>query len=600
MVLASCVAETVFTGLGGGGFATYYDAATGHDDLPGLLRRRARTRRPALGRAARDRDRLRRPARAVRRRRRRRSRCRDCRPASRRCTSDGAGCRGPTSSRRRSTMPRAASPFAPVHSKVLATVAPAMLIGEGRRMYADATGRPARRAARRCFHPGLDTALRLLATKAPRRSTPGRSPRRWWSAIGDQGDLGPADLAAYEVSRSRSRARRRLEDVRGAGSRRRPRRPARHAARPRAARRPGRRWPIDLVRVLRHASAARRHHEPRGRRRRRQRVRGHHEPRTVVRESGSADLGIHLNSMLGEGELVRGDEVPGRRMGSMMSPLIVFDDGCPCWWRVRPAAAGSGRRCFRSSSTSCTAAWPRPRRSMLRGSTPCPIACTSSLGFRECGAARCEPTDEVVTWPALDSYFGGVAAIGLTGPGADPRRGGDVRCLCSRPTLQASHASLRVSRHVEHASARATRSSSRASTRRATWHHRASSCSCALVRSLDRSCCSTAATTTRRPAQLPATTIVVADPHHRPTPSDRRAVHADSTARRRRRPRPGPSSSTTPTPQTSPRTRPGSPRSRPTAATSRWSSTVPRRRRRSRRSSTWPARATSTTARATG
>ncbi len=28
MVLASCVAETVFTGLGGGGFATYFDAAT--------------------------------------------------------------------------------------------------------------------------------------------------------------------------------------------------------------------------------------------------------------------------------------------------------------------------------------------------------------------------------------------------------------------------------------------------------------------------------------------------------------------------------------------------------------------------------------------
>ena len=33
----------------------------------------------------------------------------------------------------------------------------------------------------------------------------------------------------------------------------------------------------------------------------------------------------------------------------------------------------------------------------------------------------------VVGWPALDSYFGGVAAIGPGGPGADPRRGGDVR-----------------------------------------------------------------------------------------------------------------------------------------------------------------------------
>src|SRR4051812_39618551 len=28
-VLACCVAETIFTGLGGGGFATYFEAATG-------------------------------------------------------------------------------------------------------------------------------------------------------------------------------------------------------------------------------------------------------------------------------------------------------------------------------------------------------------------------------------------------------------------------------------------------------------------------------------------------------------------------------------------------------------------------------------------
>ena len=41
--------------------------------------------------------------------------------------------------------------------------------------------------------------------------------------------------------------------------------------------------------------------------------------------------------------------------------------------------------------------------------------------------ARLALDDEVVRWPALDSYFGGVSAIGTTGPGADPRRGGDVR-----------------------------------------------------------------------------------------------------------------------------------------------------------------------------
>jgi gamma-glutamyltranspeptidase/glutathione hydrolase len=47
-------------------------------------------------------------------------------------------------------------------------------------------------------------------------------------------------------------------------------------------------------------------------------------------------------------------------------------------------------------------------------------------GFADAVLQRLAETDEVVPWPGLDSYFGGVAAIGPSGPGADPRRGGDV------------------------------------------------------------------------------------------------------------------------------------------------------------------------------
>ena len=50
--LASCVAETVMTGLLGGGHAIYWDAAAGEARQPRLLRRRARARRPT----ARERD----------------------------------------------------------------------------------------------------------------------------------------------------------------------------------------------------------------------------------------------------------------------------------------------------------------------------------------------------------------------------------------------------------------------------------------------------------------------------------------------------------------------------------------------------------------
>jgi gamma-glutamyltranspeptidase / glutathione hydrolase len=41
--------------------------------------------------------------------------------------------------------------------------------------------------------------------------------------------------------------------------------------------------------------------------------------------------------------------------------------------------------------------------------------------------------DEVVRWHGLDSYFGGVSAIGRTGPGADPRRGGHVLVVDGAP-----------------------------------------------------------------------------------------------------------------------------------------------------------------------
>ena len=56
-------------------------------------------------------------------------------------------------------------------------------------------------------------------------------------------------------------------------------------------------------------------------------------------------FGVHLNSMLGEGELVRESLPPGQRMGSMMSPLVALDDdgrlaaiaGAAGGSRIRPA-----------------------------------------------------------------------------------------------------------------------------------------------------------------------------------------------------------------------------------------------------------------------
>ena len=77
MMLVSCAAETIFTGLAGGGFATVYEARDPAGDLRRLLRRGPRARRPDGRPGHGDRDHLRRSARAVRDRSRdgRRARC---------------------------------------------------------------------------------------------------------------------------------------------------------------------------------------------------------------------------------------------------------------------------------------------------------------------------------------------------------------------------------------------------------------------------------------------------------------------------------------------------------------------------------------------
>jgi gamma-glutamyltranspeptidase/glutathione hydrolase len=139
------------------------------------------------------------------------------------------------------------------------------------------------------------------------------------------------------------------------------------------------------------------------------------------------EFGLHLNSMMGEGELLRGDLVPGERMGSMMTPLVMHDDDGP---RLVAGAAGGSR--IRSAlaqvlvrvvreSMPVSAAIAAPRLN------PVPGKVHLEPGFAESVVDVLARDDAVVRWPALDSYFGGVAGIDRDGPGADPRRGGDTR-----------------------------------------------------------------------------------------------------------------------------------------------------------------------------
>jgi gamma-glutamyltranspeptidase/glutathione hydrolase len=141
--------------------------------------------------------------------------------------------------------------------------------------------------------------------------------------------------------------------------------------------------------------------------------------------------GVHLNSMLGEGELLRGTLTPGERMGSMMTPLVVTGEGGPVLVggaaggsRIRSALAQVLTRILRDG-TAPQEAIDAPRVNPVPGPR---IHCEPGLpepalaGLRATGA-------ELVVWPARHSYFGGVSLVGLGGPAADPRRGGGTGLL---------------------------------------------------------------------------------------------------------------------------------------------------------------------------
>ena len=274
MVLAACVAETVFTGLAGGGFATYYDAGSGETTcldffvaVPGLGGRRGAVPEEiaidfggqlvpySVG------------------------------PSTVAVPGIPAGVGGaapalgtaPVEGRLR---PRSAP------RRARGRVRPAALEGAEH----DRAGDAARRRARgstprdgqilpggaRLFHPGLDASVRALADDGAEAFYTGRVAEAMVAAIGEQGDLGHPDLSAYDVIEGKPQ-RRPPRRRRRARARQRPRRPARHH--PGAGARRGRRGAGDAHgRRAAAATTARRHDECSGRRHGRQRLRRHDEP----------------------------------------------------------------------------------------------------------------------------------------------------------------------------------------------------------------------------------------------------------------------------------------------------------------------------------
>jgi gamma-glutamyltranspeptidase / glutathione hydrolase len=149
---------------------------------------------------------------------------------------------------------------------------------------------------------------------------------------------------------------------------------------------------------------------------------------------GSGDfvpgLDLHLNSMLGEADLFTEGLGPGDRMASMMAPTLALDSR-----GVVLAAGAAGGTRLRSALLQVVAGIldeglepqaavdaPRihPARALVHlepGFGPDTIGALESAGF------------DVRQWDSRHHYFGGVSVVTRKSAAADPRRGGAARVV---------------------------------------------------------------------------------------------------------------------------------------------------------------------------
>lgn len=413
--LASCVAETVMTGLLGGGHAIYFDAASGRvRNLDCFVAVPSGHGEPmqelrvpfgeelvhyAIGASS--------------------------------CAVPGVPAGLDALSREHGTVPwarlvepalelaRSGVPMPPAHVACLAMLEPVMTMREGAAIYAPHGSLLA--VGETLLQPGLVDALSLLRDEGPRSVYDGTLASALLGLVDERGGaITAADLSAYDASWSepvatifaayRVLTRGGLAGVAETLARLVP-----------ATGAPGLLAALDGGRA----------------------TGGHTTNITVVDAQGNAcvlttslglgsgdwlpGLDLHLNSMLGETDLVRTPLLPGTRMESMMAPTLAFagDElelalGAAGGTRLRAALVGT-LAAILDEGLDAQAAVDRPRFH------PTPEALQAEPGVDEAFLTSLEREGRSVRrWRSRHHYFGGVSAVGRAGAAADPRRSGAV------------------------------------------------------------------------------------------------------------------------------------------------------------------------------
>jgi gamma-glutamyltranspeptidase/glutathione hydrolase len=346
------------------------------------------------------------------------------------------------------SLARGSVPMPAAHAACLRMLAPVMTMNEGARIYSPGGKLLAEGDLLR--QPGLVAALEALAEEGPRSAYEGKLARALLGLMEERGGLVTTeDLMAYEARwsdpvevefrgyRVKTRAGlsdfpaalRRLDELRGLSE---PERVLAFAAalldEP-----PAQYGTTNITAIDEDGNAC---------------------VLTTSLGLGSGDFvpgfDLHLNSMLGEADLLTGSPEPGERMASMMAPTIALRSGA----RAEPTRPSVRRRRVGASGDGVAlavgaAGGTRLRSALLQvvagildeGLAPQtavdrprlhPVASLVHLepGFGPETTGALESAGfEVRTWPDRHHYFGGVSALTPNGAAGDPRRNGEARVV---------------------------------------------------------------------------------------------------------------------------------------------------------------------------
>jgi gamma-glutamyltranspeptidase/glutathione hydrolase len=142
------------------------------------------------------------------------------------------------------------------------------------------------------------------------------------------------------------------------------------------------------------------------------------------------ELDVQLNNLLGESDIAFGDPAPGDRLESRMAPTLTFDGqglalaiGAAGATRLRTALA-TVLAGILDEGLAAEEAVSRPRIH------PTPRFVDAEPGVDEAALAALEAEGRTVRrWERFHHYFGGVSCVGRAGAAGDPRRSGAAKVL---------------------------------------------------------------------------------------------------------------------------------------------------------------------------